>query len=252
MIKLVVSDFDGTLLPYGQKTVSKNSIECIKRLISNGVSFAVASGRTYSELSALLYDIAEDIYFICDDGAVTVKNDSVVFKKQFSSASLKSFFGEDVLKNAVLYSLSKAYLVGNNAKPDLFGKTPVKISRAFEIKEDVFKVSAETKRFDLVSTNDFRVHYSDGYFAEFVSPYANKGVAVADLQLRLGISKYETAAIGDADNDIAMMAHAKYSCAIGDKSRDLNEKCSMSYDKAESVLCDIANNIFLQKHYKTT
>ncbi len=251
MTKLVVSDFDGTLLPYGQRSVSKTTIEYIKELVSHGVSFAIASGRTYSELVALLRDVADYIYFICDDGAVTVKNDKVIFKKHFSLSSLGVFFDGDIYKRATLYSLTKAYLIGDNPRPELFGKTPVKISRAFEIKDEIFKISAETRCFDLVDTKDFRVHYSDGYFAEFVSPYANKGVALADLQLKLGISKFETVAIGDADNDIPMMSHSKYSWSIGDKSNKLKEVCAMSSNSAETVLGDILNNIrLLQNHTK--
>lgn len=219
MRKLIVADFDGTLLPYGDKTVSAKTISQIKDVLSKGAFFAVASGRTYSELSVLLRDVSSDIYFICNDGALTVKNDTAIYKKQFSFSALATFFDDDIYKSATFYSLDKAYLIGNVEKPVLYGKTPCKISRRFEINDDVFKVTAFAKRFDIVSNNDFRVHYSDGYFAEFVPAYANKGLALAQLQLKLGISKFDTVVIGDAGNDIPMVSHAKRSWAIGNDTR---------------------------------
>lgn len=243
MIKLVVADFDGTLLPYGNKTLSQNTLNLIKTIVSKGVKFAVASGRTYSELVALMKDVADDIYFICDDGAVTVKNGKIVFKKQFSLSSYNMFFDDDLFKNATFYSLDKAYLVGKHEKEVLYGKTPCRIQRAIEIKEDIFKITATAKRFDITDTDKFRVHYAEGYFAEFVSPYANKGVALGDLQLKLGISKFDTIAIGDADNDIPMMSHAKSSWAIGQRSSRLLSVCTDTCVSAEKVLEQIVKGI---------
>ncbi|MBE6701406.1 MAG: HAD family phosphatase [Ruminococcaceae bacterium] len=236
MLKLVVADFDGTLLPYSNKTVPESTITLIETLISKGVAFAVSSGRTYSELSALLKKVSDKIFFICDDGALTIKNENVIFKKPFSKKSLSCFFDSDVFKYATLYSMNKAYLVGDNKSPVLYDKSPKKVSRPFEITEDVFKVFASPKTFTLEDTSDYRVHYSEKGFTEFVSPFANKGVALAHLQLHLGVTKFDTAAIGDASNDIPMMSHAKYSFSIGDKSKELNKICTYNSRSAEEAL----------------
>ena len=61
MLKLIVADFDGTLMQYGEKCVSDRVINKIKEYLDNGIHFAVASGRTYSELSALLKEISDEI-----------------------------------------------------------------------------------------------------------------------------------------------------------------------------------------------
>ena len=106
----------------------------------------------------------------------------------------------------------------------MYGKTPQKVSRVFEIKDDIYKITAYAKRFDIVSNNDFRVHYADGYFTEFVPAYAHKGVALGQLQLKLGVSKFDTYVIGDASNDIPMVSHAKRSWVIGDDTRSVNLK----------------------------
>lgn len=243
MIKLIVSDFDGTLLPYGEKALSSDTVEVITALIKGGTSFAVASGRTYSELKAFFGNVSDDIYYICNDGALTVYKDNVVFRKPFSRQSLASFFDEDVFKGVTFYSIDKAYLLGSVGRPILYGKTPCNIKRHIEISEEIFKVVAHVKRFDIVNSSQYRIHYSNGLMAEFVSPYANKGVAVGDLQLKLGVSKFETATLGDAANDMPMMSHAISSWAIGDRSRELMRVCKNTSENALTVLNNIlANN----------
>ena len=52
MIKLIVSDFDGTLLPFDESEVSRTAKNFISTAIDKGVTFAVSSGRTYRELLA--------------------------------------------------------------------------------------------------------------------------------------------------------------------------------------------------------
>ncbi len=222
MVKLIVSDFDGTLLAYGEKRVSQKVIRKIEDYLDKGISFAVASGRTYTELKTLLSDIADRIYFIADDGALTFKGDKILYKKPFDLNSIKFFFDPDIVKDAVMYSLDKAYII-NSSKITTLGKTPKHIKRAFEVTDDIYKVSANMRDKSLISCDGFRVHYSDDNFAEFVSPYANKGIALSVLQLHLSVSKYDTVAIGDADNDVAMMFNSKFSISIGEKSKKLKE-----------------------------
>ena len=118
-----------------------------------------------------------------------------------------------------------------------------RIQRHIEIKDEIYKVCANVKCFDLVDTAHHRIHYSDKDFAEFVSFYANKGVAVGDLQLKLGVSKFETVVIGDADNDSPMTLHARQSWAIGDRSDRLKGRSTDFAEKIETAFDAITNNI---------
>ena len=53
MIKLIVCDVDGTLLPHGEKRISYDIADLIKEAGNKGISFAAASGRAYHELKRL-------------------------------------------------------------------------------------------------------------------------------------------------------------------------------------------------------
>ena len=57
MKKLIVSDLDGTLLPYGSEKISEKILIRIKSILKRGGEFAIASGRSYTELKQLLGDI---------------------------------------------------------------------------------------------------------------------------------------------------------------------------------------------------
>ena len=50
MIKLVVSDVDGTLLRAGEQVLPKETAEVIRALKEKGVLFVAASGRPYADL----------------------------------------------------------------------------------------------------------------------------------------------------------------------------------------------------------
>ncbi|WP_342350451.1 HAD-IIB family hydrolase [Clostridium neonatale] len=54
MIKLVVSDLDRTLLPHGVQEVDEQTIYTIKKLVEKNIYFAIASGRSYKELSKFM------------------------------------------------------------------------------------------------------------------------------------------------------------------------------------------------------
>lgn len=221
MIKLIVADFDGTLMPYGEKSVSEKVIKKIKDYLSEGISFAVASGRTYSELTAYFSEISKDVFFIADDGAIIIKNNNVIFTRPFSKNSIKKIFEDERVENANLYSLNKVYKHNTPDFSDL-GKTPVSVKRAFNITEDVYKIIARVNKTDFEDCENFRVHYNGGDYVELINPYVNKGTALSYLQLHLSISKSETVAIGDSYNDLPMFRNATETFCVSEKAKELS------------------------------
>ena len=53
MIKLIVSDIDGTLVPEGNTDLNPEYLEVIKKLTEKGIVFAAASGRHASSIHAV-------------------------------------------------------------------------------------------------------------------------------------------------------------------------------------------------------
>lgn len=78
MIKLVASDMDGTLLD-SKKRLPEDIVPVIRAMKEKGAIFAVASGRQYDALRRDLSQIAEDIVFIAENGALVVERGEVLF-----------------------------------------------------------------------------------------------------------------------------------------------------------------------------
>lgn len=70
MVKLIASDIDGTLLSYGETALPSALFDLIRRLRSAGVLFCPASGRQYHSLRQLFAPAADEVCFLCENGAV--------------------------------------------------------------------------------------------------------------------------------------------------------------------------------------
>ena len=88
MIKLIVSDVDGTILKKGETVVSVRVFDAIEKLKSAGKKVAIASGRTYGSLEKLFAPVKKDLYFVCCDGAVIICNDKIIYSKQIGSGDI--------------------------------------------------------------------------------------------------------------------------------------------------------------------
>ena len=72
MIKLIASDMDGTLLD-SQKRLPRDLLPVLRALREKGTVFAVASGRQYAALQRDMQAVADDILFICENGALVME-----------------------------------------------------------------------------------------------------------------------------------------------------------------------------------
>ena len=67
MIKFIVSDIDGTLVPEGNTDLNPEYLEVIKKLTEKGIVFAAASGRHASSIHAVFQPVSERIYYVSDN-----------------------------------------------------------------------------------------------------------------------------------------------------------------------------------------
>ena len=70
MIRLIASDIDGTLLHGDQTEIDPRVFAEIDRLAAKGIRFCPASGRQYSSLRRLFKPVADQLYYVCENGAV--------------------------------------------------------------------------------------------------------------------------------------------------------------------------------------
>ena len=70
MIQLIACDIDGTLLTDGAAEINPKVFCQIRRLKERNILFCPTSGRQYSSLRRLFAPIADELYFICENGAL--------------------------------------------------------------------------------------------------------------------------------------------------------------------------------------
>lgn len=90
MIKLVLADMDGTLLPFGARTISQRTHRAIRAAREAGIAFGPASGRDYINLLEPFGGDASCLASgIMSNGKKVFAHGELVLRKTFSRASLE-------------------------------------------------------------------------------------------------------------------------------------------------------------------
>ena len=84
MIKLIVTDVDGTLGPVNTPTIHKDYYPMMEQLLKKGIRIAVASGRQHPALEHLFSSLGEQLIYIADNGAHVRMKDKDLYISQMS------------------------------------------------------------------------------------------------------------------------------------------------------------------------
>ncbi len=192
-MKLIISDLDGTLLPSGKKSLSRDTLSAIEKQLKKGNIFAVASGRPYCQLKNLFGELSHKIFFICLDGALMIHRDCVLYKKPLCK--------DETLRLSGLYG--KTVLYGRNSETVLDGEksSPFRKQAINAMGSEVFKLAAYGEPLNTTA----RVCYNAGGICEYVNADVNKGTAAQVLMQKLGVPRKDTVAIGDGENDTELL-----------------------------------------------
>ena len=234
MIKLVVSDLDRTLLPHGVQEVDEQTIYTIKKLVEKNIYFAIASGRSYKELSKFMKKTKDSIFLICENGALITYRGRILNKKCIEKDKTVNLVnkleqnGYDCLISGVytLYTTSKnqSYLrYLNRVKGNV-----MKIKYADDLPEDPLRISVYKKNRQIIdkpwiveSFKDFNISYYGEEWLDFTGQGVNKGMAVKQIKKSFLSEEDEIMAFGDQDNDKEMLLIADYSCAMIHGSKEI-------------------------------
>lgn len=237
MIKLVVCDVDGTLLPPRDDSLDRSVIDGIGRLLNKGINVAIASGRSCSDLKSLFEPLSDELYFICHDGALCVKSGKVLYHKPILREDVSAFAAnaKGSLGGILFSGADRAFSLGGGKAAEIFkinGSDAVEqISSVFEIKDPIYKISIYKDRADFADRfSGVRACSRSEDWSEFVNRYANKGTALSDLQMRLFATYFDTAVLGNAENDVCMLKNAKLGACLPTAMPEYASRTQMSFD----------------------
>jgi hypothetical protein len=231
MIRLVVSDVDGTLVDK-QKQLTDATIAAVRRLEAAGIGFTIISARPMSGLMPIVEALALDVPVAAFNGGIVFHRDGrieshVTIDPDVASEILKAAEGATV--DIWVFADDRWYAtsdrgthveherVAANQAPILDADLATVVARADKI---TFVSDDEPVLRALHATIDHlgdraTIAQSQTYYLDVTARAANKGDGVAALAAAFAVPLEAVAAIGDQANDLPMLARAGTAIAMG-------------------------------------
>ena len=252
MIRLIASDIDGTLLPYGEPAIPEDIFEEIRRLERRGILFCPASGRQYTSLRRLFAPVADKVPFLCENGAVVYGPGSpgpVLGKTVMERTQAERLCREIVAMRGVEVLISgqdTSYLCPKEKEIRLVmegkGNNVVLVPRPEDVPEDIVKVAAycpdrigETwKTLSRRWGGRFQTAVAGAEWVDFT--VADKGTGLTRLCAALGVGLDEVMAFGDNFNDVPMLSAVGQPWLMEGADPDLKERFPAHCENVVDVL----------------
>lgn len=250
MLKLIVSDVDGTLLRKGEEQINPLILAQIAELKQNGVLFAAASGRPYHELKRLFRSISREIVYIASDGALIMYRERPLAEfplERRGVQNLTQLMRMRGVSDAVAHGRSLSYYISKNQEfiKRLYHSSHCHAMQAehwSELPEPLLKLAfycgkkKKTGGLPFLMSDRATLVYAENGWQEFVGAGVNKGAALQTLCRHFGIAETETAALGDNTNDIEMLKLAGRSYAPQTAKEEVKRLCDEEFCRAEDIL----------------
>ncbi|GGF23239.1 haloacid dehalogenase [Halobacillus andaensis] len=257
MIKLFISDLDGTLLGMNHY-IKPQDIEALKKLTETGVDLAVASGRMDHDIAQVLTKVGVTGHRISQNGAfVYDSNSEPIYSKSFDIDKAKEVM--NFIKNEPMVKTvstkDKIYTSEHNKWVDLiseqlfqdviiepnlishFGEhiSPAKITLHGK-EDDVILASSRVRDQFGTELDSFISHES---CVDIMPQMINKGNGIKALLDTIGINPNEIACIGDSFNDLPMFEVTPHSYAMSNAHPDVQKKAEYVVDHVYEAIEDL-------------
>lgn len=229
MIKLIVSDIDGTLAEDGGSELKPEVYETILKLKKQGIYFVAASGRHVTGMEHIFQPVRDNIFYIATNGAYLGCRGRSLFQAHYRQ-ELAAEMISDMKARGLDVMIDCAERVYTDSQNEEFVDwllngyhfDMVRMDDLRELKEPIVKIAAcrmsgITEHFPPLSAKygkELKVTLSGNQWIDTMDPAVNKGNALRLLQESLDILPEETVAFGDQLNDIEMLKQAYYSFAV--------------------------------------
>lgn len=241
MVKLIVSDIDGTLVGDGQGEGALNPeyFQVIQSLVDRGVRFMTCSGRQRLSMAKLFRPIADKIFFACDGGSDIYDKEHLLFAKALPRETVAALIEDAAqipLCDIMVCGTKRAYC--RDAQSELYHwmvdgygyDMKVVPDLVRDVEDDIVKVSIYHRdRAEELTDPWFRPRWEDKVkltlagiqWLDCVPKDAGKGAAVAFMQDHFHILPSETIVFGDNQNDMEMFDRAGRSYAVSNAREEV-------------------------------
>lgn len=248
MYKLIASDLDETLLDE-HKQISRKNLDAIHKARELGIKFVPTTGRGFAAVQNILkdlgiYDVAGEYTISFNGGMVTEnRHNKMIYFKGLPFDTVHALFEFGIKKDVGIQIYTKTdvyvYRFSDQEKeylkdladgcielnePDIsFLKEASFAKVLFQNTNTPYLQSIED---EILRSMDIplSITYSSNRYLEFNQAGVNKGSAVIKLANSLNIDSNEVLAIGDNNNDIAMISAAGLGACVANATTAAKEK----------------------------
>lgn len=241
MVRLVISDMDGTLVN-SKDEFPKDLYQRIEQLKEKGVRFAIASGRQYYNIEKRFEPIKDDLIVIAENGAMVCDHGKCIFTDEMEYKDVEHFvsiFRKHPDIYTVLCGSKSAYI---ETKDEAFHQKLLQFYERVEVVDDLLtaaqddvickiavynEVSSEKVIYPLLREyeTEFMLAVSGNFWLDIMKRGVHKGSGLRMIQKLYNIQPEECMAFGDYLNDYEMMEECGYSYAMANAHPKLKEIC---------------------------
>ena len=232
MIKLIASDVDGTLVKDSSPYIYPEMPEAVRQLKKKDILFCVASGRQYYSIRNMFRDVADDISYIAENGAHIIHQGKTLYTSEMNREYAKgivNLYREHRDTCECIVSTPKMTLMETDNR-EFIELIRNGYRNRFEVVHDVLETTDPIIKVSIYKKDGIRKLCEEEFipcwqdkvkatmageeWVDFMSKDVDKGNGLRVLCEHLGISREETIAFGDNDNDIGLLKAAGVSYAV--------------------------------------
>lgn len=246
MIKLIVSDVDGTLVPDGSPDMDPEVFEVILKLREKGMQFVVASGRPWNSVEQAFDPVKKKIFYVANNGAYVGCHGRCLYAYPIEKELVRRIIRKVRMHpelEVVYAGINGDYLETENEGlcewlANGYKFNVMRVKNLLELEEPCVKVSIYKKEGIEEATRDIYQEFHEevkmacagDMWMDCMAKGVNKGRAVRTIQESLGIKKEETMAFGDQLNDLEMLDQAYYSFAVANAREEVRRAARFQAD----------------------
>lgn len=236
--KILASDYDNTLVPFGENQPRPAMVKAVKKLQAAGGKFVLSTGRAWSAINrkGQLGGIRFDYAITCNGACVVDKNGTIVAEHPMTNEEMYALvdFCEDY-NYPLQFDFKDAYYA--YCEYDILHKYYDQMNSVgldcvdgedqdrhlIDMPHAAFCIFPEgalerfNEKYDHLGLHFMQVggQLPDGsHFYDIVRGGIDKGAGLADLCEKMGLSLAEAVAAGDSANDVGMLKAAGLGCCM--------------------------------------
>jgi Cof subfamily protein (haloacid dehalogenase superfamily) len=261
MIKLIVSDLDGTLLGFDRK-IREEDKQAVQAAIEHNIDFAVASGRMDIEILEVLKEIEQKAHRVSQNGAYIYTKDDLSLHSTVFDAEIARLIYKEASQLEAIVMVCNENTNFVERKTEQVEKLRSRMFHDIIEAPNMFEAIGTTifpSKITVLAENDvivsFQKHISEKlelYVDTFISEprcldimpkNISKGNAVLSLINHLNVKNEEIACFGDSFNDLPMFRLTPYSFAMSHAHPDVKKEARFIVDSVSEAVQIILSKI---------